>query len=223
MLAFQESGTKKRDGILRSVQANEIAFSERNTLPDLVIKHVKQRMQEGRWDSRWRNELVLERSPDTDPVVRNTGETGRFFHIRVFNQHRSKTALNCCAYLERVSTLDTGSDIPVGTVEFKWEGYMLPNAHVHAKTFRNFDAFWVLHKDPTRILFNSPFCDASSPFLPNIGGADTRYGLTYLVLSDNFPPARRSFVLKIGKSLDATTLDPDRHGIGSNPPKRRGR
>lgn len=209
VLAFQERGTKKRDGILGFIQLNEIAFSERNTLPDLVIEHVNQKMKEGRWDSRWRNELVLERGPAdfTDPVVRNMGRTGRFFHIGVHNRHRSKTGLNCCAYLEKVSALDTGSDIPVLTVEFKWEGYLLPNAHVHAKTVRHFDAFWILHDDPTRILFN-PFCD-SSPFLLNMGGADSQYRLTYLVLSDNFPPARRSFVLKIANSLDATTLDPD--------------
>lgn len=210
VLAFQERGTKQRDGILGFIQANETAFSERNTLPDLIIENVKQRMKEGRWDPRWRNELVLEHGPEdfTDPVIRNTGKTARFFHIGVHNRHRSKTALNCCAYLERVSTLDTGSDIPVPTVEFKWEGYLLPNAHVHAKTVRRFDAFWVLHENPTQILFDNPFCDAS-PFLPNVAGVDSQYRLTYLVLSDNFPPARRSFVLKIAKSLDATTLDPD--------------
>jgi hypothetical protein len=210
VLAFQERGIKQRDGILGSIQANEIAFSERNTLPDLVIDNVQQRMKEGRWDPRWRNELALERGPEDlrDPMVRNTGKTGRFYYIAVRNRHRSKTALNCCAYLEKLSALDTGSDILVPTVEFKWEGYLLPNAHVHAKTMRRFDAFWVLHEDPTQVLFNTPFCDAW-PFLPNIGGADSQYKLTYLVLADNFPPARRSFVLKIGKSLDATTFDPD--------------
>lgn len=210
VLAFQERGIKQRDGILGSIQANEIAFSERSTLPDLVIDNVQQRMKEGRWDPRWRNELALERGPGDirDPVVRNTGKTGRFYYIAVRNRHRSRTALNCCAYLENLSALDRGSDIPVPTVEFKWEGYLLPNAHVHAKTVRRFDAFWVLHESPTQILFNTPFCDAW-PFLPNIGGADSQYKLTYLVLSDNFPPARRSFLLKVAGSLDATTFDPE--------------
>jgi hypothetical protein len=209
VLGFQESGIKQKDGILGSIQLNELPFSERNTLPDLVIENVKQRMKEGRWDSRWRNELFLDRGPEDlrDPVVRNTGKTGRCFFVGVCNRHRSKTALNCCAYLEKVSALDTGSDIPAQIVEFKWEGYLLPNAHVHAKTVRRFDAFWVLHEDPTQVLFNSPFCDAS-PFLPNIGGADSQYRLTYSVLSDNFPPARRSFVLKIARSLDAITFEP---------------
>jgi len=209
VLAFQERGITQRDGILGSIQANEIAFSERNTLPDLVIDNVRQRMKEGRWDPRWRNELALDRGPEDlgDPVVRNTGKTGRFYYIAVRNRHRSKTALNCCAYLEKLSLFDTGSDIPVPTVEFKWEGYLLPNAHVHAKTARRFDAFWVLHEDPTQVLFNTPFCDVW-PYLPNIGGAGSHYNLTYLVLSDNFPPVRRSFALKVAESLDATTFDP---------------
>lgn len=210
VLAFQEHGTKVTDGILGFIHANAIPFSERNRLPELVAASVQQRINEGRWDPRWRNELALERRPEdfTDPVIRNTGQTGRFFHIGVRNRHRSKTALNCYAYLETASALDSGSDVPVRQVEFKWEGYMLPNAHIHARTVRSFDAFYILHDHPTQIQFNSPFCDAW-PFLPNIGGPNSHYKLSYAVLADNFPPARRSFLLNISNSLNATTLDPD--------------
>jgi len=209
VLAFQEQGTKLTDGILGFIQANAISFSERNKLPDLVADYVEKRINDGRWDPRWRNELALERRPEdlSDPVIRDTGKAGRFFHIRVHNRYRTKTALNCYAYLEKASALDSDSDIPLRPVEFKWEGYILPNAHIHAKTVRRFDAFWILHEDPTQLQFN-PFCDAW-PFLPKIGGANSQYKLTYLVLADNFPPARRSLVLKIGRSLDATTLNPD--------------
>jgi len=209
VLAFQEAGTKLTDGILGFIQTNAIRFAERNKLPNLVERYVRRRISEGRWDPRWRNELALERRPedDSDPVLRETGKTGRFFHIGVRNRHRTKTALNCCAYLERAKALDSDSDIALRPVEFKWEGYVLPNAHIHATAVRRFDAFWILHDLPTQLQFNA-FCDAF-PFLPKIGGADSQYKLTYLVVADNFPPARRSFVLKIGKSLDATTLDPD--------------
>jgi len=103
--------------------------------------------------------------------------------------------------------LDSGLDIPLRPVESKWEGYTLPNAHIHPKTVRRFDAFWILHDFPTQLQFNA-FCDAW-PFLPNIGGAGSQFKLTYSVLADNFPSASRSFALKIDQALDATTLDPD--------------
>lgn len=210
VLAFQERGVKPDDGILGFIQANAIPFSERNELPDLVAKFVQQRIGENRWDPRWRNELVLDRKPEdfTDPVIRNTGKIGRFFHVGVSNRHRTKAALNCCAYLEKLSVLDSGTDIPLRAVEFKWEGYLLPNAHIPARTVRRFDAFWILHERPTELQFNTPFCDAW-PYLPNIRGAGSQYKLTYLVLSDNFPPARKSFVLKLDNSLAATAFDPD--------------
>ncbi len=209
VLAFHEQSTKPTDGILGFIQANAIPFSERNSLPDLVADNIRRRIKEERWDPRWRNELAPERRQEdfSDPVLRETGKTGRFFHIGVHNRHRTKAALNCCAYLEKASVLDSGPDIPLRPVEFKWEGYRLPNAHIHASTRRRFDAFWILHDDPTQFQFNA-FCDAW-PFLPNLGGADSQYKLTYLVLADNFPPARRSFILKIGKCLDATKFDAD--------------
>jgi hypothetical protein len=208
VLAFQEEGTKLTDGILGFIQANAVPFANRNSLPDLVADSVRQRIQEGRWDVLWRNELVLERKGEdfTDPVIRNTGQTARFFHIGVRNRHRSKTALNCYAYLEKAKAIDSGSEIDMRTAEFKWEGYMLPNAHIHPKTIRRFDAFFVLHGQPTQLQFSTPFCDAW-PFFPDIGGADVQFRLTYLVLADNFPPARRSFLLKMSGSLNATTLD----------------
>jgi hypothetical protein len=207
VLAFQESGTDPRDGILGFIQGNAISFSDRTRLPNLVSTHVRKRIREGKWNPGWRNELVLERDSTefTDPVIRNTGEVGRFFHIGVRNRHRTKTALNCCAYLQKVTSLDSGSDLSGGLVEFKWEGYLLPNAHIHARTARRFDAFFIVHNEPAVLRFNA-FCDAPQ-FLPNVQGTGTTYKLTYLVLADNFPPSRASFVVRIGNSLDETTLE----------------
>jgi hypothetical protein len=75
VLAFQEQGIKLTDGILGFIQANAISFSERNRLPEMVFDYVQQRMAEGRWDPRWRNELALERRPEdfSDPVLRDNG------------------------------------------------------------------------------------------------------------------------------------------------------
>ena len=61
LLAFQEGGVKELDGLLGFIQANETHFSDRSKLPDLVTEHVQKLIDEGKWDPRWRNELVLER------------------------------------------------------------------------------------------------------------------------------------------------------------------
>jgi hypothetical protein len=207
VLALQEQGVKQNDGILGFIQGNAIPFSERKTLPDLVAENVKRRINERRWDPRWRNELVLTREPGyfADAKQVPLEKWGRFFHVGVHNRHRNKIAMNCCVYLEKATALDSGVEIPVKTVEFKWEGYMLPNAHIQPGTVRKFDAFWMLHDQPTKLEFNM-FCDASY-FYPQIASAG-RYELTYLVVADNFPPARRSLILNLNSSLSETSLEP---------------
>jgi hypothetical protein len=207
VLALQERGVKQDDGILGSIQANAILFSRRKTLPDLVAKHVQRRMDALKWDPLWRNELALTREPgyfaDANQVPLE--KLGRFFHIGVHNRHRRKIAMNCCVYLEKATSLDPRVEIPVKTVELKWEGYMLPNAHVQPGKVRKFDAFWILHDQPSQPKFNM-FCDASY-FYPRIAAVG-RYELTYLVVADNFPPARRSFILTLSSLLDKTSLEP---------------
>jgi hypothetical protein len=204
VLALQEQGVKQSDGILGFIQGNAIPFSERPKLPDLVAENVRQRITAGRWDPRWRNELVLELGTEYFVDARHVqlNKVGRFFHIGIHNRHRRRMAMNCCVYLEKATALDSGAEIPIQTVELKWEGYTLPNAHIQPGTVRNIDAFWIQHDFPKKLQFNL-FCDASN-FHPRIEGAG-RYELTYLVVADNFPPARGSFVVTLD-SLRTTTL-----------------
>lgn len=206
LLALQEEGVKQNDGILGTIQGNAIRFSDRKMLPDLVAENVQRRIDAGKWSPRWRNELVLTRESEyfADAERLPLKRLGRFFHVGVHNRHRRKMAMNCCVYLERATALDSGVEIPVKTVEFKWEGYMLPNAHIQPGTVRKFDVFWIQHDQPTELEFNM-FCDASY-FYPQIKVAG-RYELTYLVVADNFPPARRSFVLTLNSLLDKTSLE----------------
>jgi hypothetical protein len=56
VLAFQEEGVKKDDGILGFIQANCIQFSDRMSLPKVIMTKVSER----NWNPNWRNELVLE-------------------------------------------------------------------------------------------------------------------------------------------------------------------
>jgi hypothetical protein len=90
--------------------------------------------------------------------------------------------------------------------EFKWAGYGLPNAHVPPGKARPFDAFFLLHDEPTRLQFNS--FSTATDFIPRIQGSG-RYRLTYAVISDNFPIARASFFLTLDDSLGRTTFAAD--------------
>lgn len=121
VLAFQEQGIKKNDGIMQFIQANAVPFGDRSMLPSVVAESIRRRS----WDSTWRNELVLERDPkkftDADRVTLQTGAPagkGRFFHVDVRNHHRTKIATNCYAYVSQIINLETG-DI----FELKHDGF----------------------------------------------------------------------------------------------------
>jgi hypothetical protein len=208
VLALQELGVKQDDGILRFLQANAIPFTDRHLLPNVIADKV----QERGWNPRWRNELVLVRESgqfsDANRVEYLQGQQrffpGRFFHIDVRNLHRNKTAANCYVYLEKATNLDTSVDVPVRAVEFKWAGYILPNAHIPPGTARRFDAFWISHDLPTKLRFNV-YSDATD-YIPSIEG-EGRYELSYLVLADNFSASRRSFILTLSRSLNLTSLE----------------
>jgi hypothetical protein len=201
LLAFQESGVKRDDGILRFLQANATEFTDRHLLSSVIADQVRRRD----WDPGWRNEIVLERdaAQHGDAQFFGTQDFGRFFHIAVRNRHRHKTATNCYVYLEKATKLDPFTEIPLNAAEFKWAGYVQPNAHIPPGTARRFDAFYIRHDLPSRLQFNV-FAD-STEFIPRIEG-EGRYELRYLVVSDNFPPTRGSFVVELGRLLDSTTL-----------------
>jgi hypothetical protein len=204
VLAFQEQGVKQHDGILGFIQGNAIPFNDREALPDLVSRTVKGYIDSSKWSPGWRSELVLKRDPSafSDAVQTPNMQMSRFFHIGVENLHRRKVAMNCYAYLERATELNSRVETPLKTIELKWEGYVHPNAHILAGTTRQFDAFWLPHDDPRSVKF-SAFCDASNmmPFLK-----ESKYRMDYLVVSDNFPATRASFTLNLDELLDLVSL-----------------
>ena len=202
VLAFREAGIKAEDGIMGFLQANAISFAEadRHLLPDLIESRARM------WDPNWRNEIVLKRDVGqyTDAHVRNlNNRLGRYFQIGVKNLHKEKVATNCYAYLEKAIKLDHLNEIPLNTVELKWEGYLFPNAHILPNTTRRFDALRVMHDNPTDPQFII-FSDYTG-FDPPIRG-EGRYELRYVVVADNFPPARGTFNLKLSSSLCSTRL-----------------
>lgn len=203
LLAFQEVGVKKDDGVLRFLQANATPFTNRSQLPNVIADEVERL----KWNPSSRNELLLERvkPPWVDATEVASRELRRFFHIEVRNLHHKKTATNCYVYLEKATKLAQSSTaIPFGSVESKWAGYVLPNAHILPSSARRFDALFIAHRRPTEVRFPT-FTDSSEFGCPPLLGAG-EYELCYAVVSDNFPIARVSLKLTVSDRLDGTTL-----------------
>lgn len=203
VVAFQENGVKEQDGLMRFMQTNSTRFDDRSGLPDMVVDKVKG----FGWSPRWKNALTLDRpSANHVDATRQTDRVkGRYFHIRVRNLHQRKIALNAYAYLDRIVDLETGLTVPHQTIEFKWEGYTLPNAAILSDSSRNFDAFWIAHHDTQFVQFNL-FTDATS-FIPRIQSPG-RYSLAFIVISENFPPARGTFLLELDGTLEGIRFRP---------------
>jgi hypothetical protein len=213
VLAFQEKGVKTDDGILKFLQTNATPFTDRKLLPNVIADQVQRR----KWSSTLRNELVLERDErgqHVDHYVQPSASTvlqlqylpqRRFYYINVRNLHDHKTAMNCYVYLERVSRLGASvATIPFGSVELKWSGYTLPNAHILPQTSRPFDAIAIFHTTPTAPGLVTFSDSMGFGYLPiDVAG---EYELSYAVVSDNFPIVRASFSLNLSAKLDDTTL-----------------
>lgn len=203
LLAYREKGVKKDDGILKFIQADLIEFTDRHLLPDVVAAKVRERG----WDPDWRNELLLERDDEDFQDVRYVGRKerpARYYHIKVKDLHRQKIARDCVAYLERIEELSTGEVKIPELVEFKWKGVTTPRITIPPKKFRYLDAFHIFYDSQNIVHLGI------NPFLVDFSGYYEIYTLqnptdcqlTYVVFSENFPPARATFKLRIGKRLD---------------------
>jgi|SRR6516164_3054992 hypothetical protein len=202
VLALQERGVRKDDGLLGSLQLNAIEFSDRHLVAHVIASEIQKR----HWSPHWKNALAVRRNPASSSDAhdgRFNHRLGRYFFIDVTNRHYHKMATNCYALLENVVKLDPLTETPVKAIELKWSGYIFPWAHIPAEGSRSFDAFFILHDHPLQLRFNT-FSD-STDFVPNINGQGS-YELRYVVIADNFPPARCTVTLDLNSSLELTTL-----------------
>ena len=195
VLAFQEKGVKKDDGILGFIQANCIPFSKRRNLPSIVAEKIKKR----KWDPNWRNELTLTRSKGDFEDANNRGVVGRYFHIKVVNNHKNKMARNCVAYIERIKNLTTGKIRVLELVELKWKGVRTVGVSISPKSSRYLDAFHINYSTPTIAnLGLNPFVIDWQGYVLDyriMGSGD--YEIYYVVFSEEFSPARAKFRLHI--------------------------
>jgi len=199
VLAFQEEGVKKDDGILRFIQANCIPFSERQHLSDIVVQKVKER----NWNPTWRNELILKRDNGDFKDAQNLGVIGRYYHIKVVNNHKDKIARNCIAYVERIRNLMDGTTRCLELVELKWKGTSTVGVSIAPKSFRYLDAFHVnVNNQTTANLGLNPFIVDWQGYAQDyqiIGSGN--YEVDYVVFSEDFSPARAKFRLHIGTQI----------------------
>jgi len=203
VIAFQEEGVKPLEGILAFMQANCIRFSDRTTLPAKVMEVVRKRG----WSTNWKNCLSIEAKGSIDRNVTRFPENiqADFYHLMIRNNHLRKTARNVYGYLESVTDVKTGTHIDFEAVEFKWAGYILPNATIPSEHTRKLDAFWIAHPNPNSPQFNT-FTD-SSMFIPRLIGPG-EWHLVYTVISDTVLGASRKFLLHLDGSVGGVRLDP---------------
>ena len=194
ILPFREKEVKS-EGIVPFIQLNPTIFDDREELVEIVVNKVR-----NQWKTGWKNELALERSrtPYVEAIHIPLRKRGRWYHVTVKNRHYRRLAQHCTAYLEKVIKLESGEDLSPGQlVESKWRDVTSVSVMIPPQKSRDLDAFYFFEDEP-QIIYPSinPFIADSTEVLFKIRGPG-KFELTYVVFSDDFAPARETFVLEI--------------------------
>ncbi|MFX1325907.1 MAG: hypothetical protein ACFE8N_13215 [Promethearchaeota archaeon] len=207
-IGFREKGVKKLDGISRFIQSDFDEFTDRNLLPKMVADEVKRR----RWNSHWRNELVLEREPDNYRDAWNRGKRThcRWYHINLKNLHQHRMARECHAYIEKIRNINTDDENILELVELKWSGVKIPRVSIPHKSYRKFDAFYVYHNQPldAQLGINEFITDSSRYVDAYLITGPCIFDITYVVFSENFSASRATFRLELTGRLDSISFSP---------------
>lgn len=204
-IAFQEEGVKKDDGLLKFVQANCIPFSSRTKLPEIALSKVKEKG----WDPTWRNEIKLSREATDLEEANTSAGPGRFYHIRVSNNHRDRIAHNCVGYIEGIRDLGTNSTRMPELVELKWKGSTREAVSIAPSMFRYLDALHVFYLDPTvaYLGLNQSLVDWGGYYQAYQIKGPGDYEISYVVFSEAFPYARLTLRLHLGRQVSEARLE----------------
>lgn len=186
ILAFQEEGIKKLDGLMSALQVNSVSFKKDDQLCKFFISKINEKLESGEWATNWKGSIstICDKNFFVDTVDINTGKKIRVFHIGIRNNHRYKPLMNGSVLLERIINLDSGEEIPIETVETKWKGSSYPYVTIAPLTIRKFDAFFADEIIPNIRHFH---------ILTDFGGYSIIYESSYSILatfritSSNFP------------------------------------
>jgi hypothetical protein len=144
-----------------------------------------------------------------DAVITNQLQTpkGRFFHVRAVNKHVRKTARNCKVYITSLKEEAAGKELLTQELPLKWRGYQmnLPSIDVPPNKAEKFDAFFVLHNEPDRILMQA-FVD-STAILPNVKG-NKKLRAKYRITADGFKAKEKEFIITLSSQLSDVKIEP---------------
>jgi len=196
IIAFREDSVKERDGLIGHLQVNCFKFSSRVNLVGAVLNEVSK----AAWEPAWRSELTLSVIPKLSHGCLRMPENkvAHYCHLFVQNNHATKAARDCMAYLKSVVNLSTGKLVKFESVELKWAGYLYPFATIAPASSRRLDAFYFFADQPDQLHFNC-FTD-SSEYIPTVKGAGT-WKLTYEVSSETVPGCTGSIMVTTANSL----------------------
>jgi hypothetical protein len=206
-LGFRDERVKSEEGISGFVLANVDTFANPIELP----QKVRDALQRHGWSPGWKNRLRLSRERDEYDDMRTTVRTPdvlydkpvRFFHLRVANQHQRKMALNCVAYVETMVDADTRQELEFRPAELKWAGSTLPVVPIMPGRSRDLDACFIFNDNPQTVFFRS-FSDSGKHMGPIDG--KSRLDIGYIVVSENFPPARCRLRIEPAASIDGVQV-----------------
>ena len=204
VIAFQQTGVARLDGMLLSLQLNPIQFrdDEIKDLPNLVEEHIKH----ARWNSQWKNALDASVHASFHDAPKVDGGIGRHYFLKIANLHKDKIAVNCTAYVKSIISTKNNRNQTSETVELKWSGSRIPSVAIMPQSYRLLDAFFVLHSHPSILLFSS-YSDSLIHLPPLKGIAD--YEITYVIVPDNFPLTEKKTSIRISGNIDTILFASD--------------
>ena len=203
---FRQEGVKL-EGVLRFLQGNCVTFKSPNELPSLV----RQEMQKLGWQSDWQNKLQMTRDTvecDDAAIGGDPNAVARFFHIRVSNVNKFRTAVGCRAYIgymaQRGSKAVLESLGAGRAVELKWGGYTFPDVIIPPSRSRDLDAGCVLRNQPSMMQFTS-FSDSS--YYQSLLKGPGEFVVSFVLISENFPEVEPVKVT-LSTSLNEARMEP---------------
>lgn len=206
-LVFREKRVKI-EGVQTFIISNPNEFSDEKGLIKKIKKEVK-----NNWEKGWKDQLEI---TVADPVyqdaimTRMNNKKVRWFHLTVKNNHLTKHAKDCFAYL-----IDVGCgpehQKELRNSEIYWAGYEERSMTILPGDIRDLDLFFFSFDDVEKKLCFHTFATSSyygaRPITP-VMGSSTRHKFTIRVVSDNFSPAEASFVVSYNGDINRLTVHP---------------
>ena len=191
-LVFREQNMAL-EGIQQFIISNPLEFSSDSELLNKVSEEVK-----ARWQTGWKNSIEIVMA---DPIYQDAYHLGikkntRWYHVAVKNNHHSKHAKNCYAYIADIHCGPTPHQ-KLRNAEVHWAGYETPAMTILPKDKREIDVFWFhLDSESKHLYFNS-FATSTyyQPWPIDPKTTTGYYSFRIRVVSDNFPMEEASFKL----------------------------